>query len=481
MALTSARRLVELLTDVADDRPPRYVALASRVRLLVSDGRLPVGTQLPAERDLAVALGLSRTTVSAAYARLREDGWADARQGAGTWTVLPTGRSHPPWAPSAPGSGLDLVHAAPSAPPEVAAAFSSALAELPRALSSHGYVPGGLPELRQLIAQRYTARGLPTTAAHVLITGGALAALSLVVDELLRRGDRLLVEHPTYPNALDLARHRGLRVVPVAVPDDDPAGFVDAVNRTAAELRPAAAYLMPDFSNPAGQLLGTDHRRRLASGLRRAGTIAVVDETLVDLDLDPVGAPAAPYALFDPGAITLGTLSKAVWGGLRIGWLRAEPDVIRRLSSAATRSQLSLPVVEQLAACHLLGAPEEVLAGRRNARRHRRDVLRAALQHHLPHWDVPCPDGGLVLWCGVPSGRSSAIAVAAERAGLLLAAGPRFGTGHAFEDRMRLPFTLPEPELLRAVGLLAAADAEATSTRQAAAPSARTALATPLI
>src|SRR3954469_15016365 len=85
----SAARLARLLGDPASARPPRYSAVADRVRLLVSDGRVPLGARLPAERELAQALGLSRATVTAAYARLREDGWPAARQGSGTYATLP--------------------------------------------------------------------------------------------------------------------------------------------------------------------------------------------------------------------------------------------------------------------------------------------------------------------------------------------------------------------------------------------------------
>ena len=100
MGGTSSRRLAGLLGGIADDRGPRYAALASRLRVLTADGRLPVGARLPAERDLAAAVGLSRTTVRAAYARLREDGWATARQGAGTWTALPAGPNRGMWVPA---------------------------------------------------------------------------------------------------------------------------------------------------------------------------------------------------------------------------------------------------------------------------------------------------------------------------------------------------------------------------------------------
>src|SRR5918911_2675332 len=118
---TSARRLAELVGDLAGERPPRYAALAQRVRMLVADGRVPLGTRLPAERELAAALTLSRATVTAAYARLREDGWAAARQGAGTFAALPARTDAAgTWvhAPADDGT-IDLVHAAPAAPPEV--------------------------------------------------------------------------------------------------------------------------------------------------------------------------------------------------------------------------------------------------------------------------------------------------------------------------------------------------------------------------
>jgi DNA-binding transcriptional MocR family regulator len=211
-------RVLGLVGSLADARPPLYVALADRLRLLVGDGRLPIGGRLPAERELAAGLHLSRATVAAAYARLREQGWADARQGAGTWTRLPAGPAPGGWLPAPPRPGvIDLAHAAPAAPPQVPAAFAAALDDLPRLLPGHGYHPQGLPELRARIAARHTARSLPTTAEQVLVTSGALHAVSVAVQTLAPRGSRVLVEHPTYPNALDAIRVLGRRPVPVGI------------------------------------------------------------------------------------------------------------------------------------------------------------------------------------------------------------------------------------------------------------------------
>ena len=460
-------RLRVLVGDLHGERPPLYAALAARLRMLVGDGRVPVGERLPAERDLAAALHLSRATVAAAYGRLREEGWADARQGAGTWTRLPASHRDSPaaWLPAPVEPGVvDLAHAAPSAPPQVPAAFTAALDDLPRLLPGHGYQPRGLLELRARIAERYARRGLPTTAEQVLVTSGALHAVAVAVEALTRRGDRVLVEHPTYPNALDAVRASGRRPVPAAVDPADPGATVRALTRAATTAAPALAYVMPDFQNPTGLLLDDPHRRRLAVGLRQAGTVALVDETLADLALDAgVGrtAPAPFAAVADPArVVTVGSLSKSVWGGLRIGWLRADASLVGRLAQVLGQSQLSGPVLEQLAACHLLEREREIVAVRRAELRRRRDVLTAALAEHLPDWEVPVPAGGLVLWCRLPGRSSTALVGAAAEHGVLLAPGPRFGTGAAFDDRLRLPFTQPEEVLVPAVESLARAAAE---------------------
>ncbi|HZI98084.1 MAG TPA: PLP-dependent aminotransferase family protein [Actinomycetales bacterium] len=456
MEVVPARRLAALVGDLSHDRPPFYAALATRLRLLVGDGRLAVGARLPAERDLATALGLSRATVTAAYGRLRDDGWAAARQGSGTWTRLPAGPAVGAWVPAPAAAGvLDLAHAAPSAPPETAAAFTAALSDLPRLLPGHGYHPQGLPELRARIADRFTARGVPTTPEHVLVTGGALHALNLALAVLSRRGDKVLVEHPSYPNALDAITAAGARPVPVAVSADDPGAVAGDLHRAARQAKPRAAYLMPDFQNPTGLLLDEQGRRRLAVGLEQCGVVAVVDETLVDLGLD--AGPAVPFAAVGRPdlVVTIGSMSKSFWGGLRVGWLRAEPELVRRCATVAARSQISGPVLEQLAACHLLDAADVVLPAHRARLSVQRDALVAALARRLPRWHVPVPAGGLVLWCGLPGLSSSWLTGVAEPRGLRLAAGPRFGAGHAFDDRLRLPYTQPVDVLERAVELLA--------------------------
>ena len=448
--------LVGPLTDLPG---PRYAGLARRVRELVALGQLPPGTRLPAERDLAAALAVSRVTVASAYRLLREEGAVSTRHGAGT--VVETPAVDAVWhTPTTDPEVLDLAHAAPEAAPQLVPAYERALARLPEVLAGHGYAPSGLPELRAAIADRYTARGLPTDPDQVVVTAGTGDATALVVEVLLQPGDRVLVEHPTYPGAVGLVTAAGGRCVPVAVDAADPDAVVGAAHLATRQSSPRLAFLMPDFSNPSGARLSAAGRRRLAATLWQQGVLTIVDEVTAELWLDDDG-PRPPYAagLPDAATVTVGGLSKAVWGGLRIGWLRTDAALAASLGAALGRRQLSVGPLDQLAAAALVRDLDAVLAGRRALLRERREVLLAEVAARLPHWTVPRPAGGLAAWCTLPPGRSSAaLAAAAAPLGLHLAEGRAFGTGTAFDDHLRLPFTLSPARLRTAVATLAAVD-----------------------
>ena len=165
-------------------RSPAYVGLADALRELIGDGRIGYGTRLPSERDLTAALGVSRTTVTRAYAVLRESGYAEARHGSGTFTRLPGGPTRALdralWPTDVTPGHIDLVCAAATAPPGIAAAYADAAASLPAHLGGHGYYPAGLPDLQAAIAASYDARGLPTTPDQIIVTAGALAATAVI-------------------------------------------------------------------------------------------------------------------------------------------------------------------------------------------------------------------------------------------------------------------------------------------------------------
>jgi len=465
--VVSATRVAGLVGDSATwaGPAPKYAGLADALRLLIGDGRIALDTRLPSERDLTEALGVSRTTVTRAYADLRERGFAEARQGAGTFTRLPGGRAavvDRALAPRADGDvRVDLNCAATSAPPGLAAVYAEAVAELPAYLSGHGYFPAGLPELQQAIAATYDARGLPTSPDQVLVTSGALSATAIVAQSLTGPGDRVVVEDPVYPNATTALGHRGARLVAAPV---DPDGWdIEALVATVRQSAPKLAYLIPDFQNPTGHVMTDAQREEYAGALRRARTIPVVDEAHQGLALDEQPMPL-PFAAFAPDAITLGSASKHLWGGLRLGWIRVPENRIAAVSRGRLGIDLGAPVLEQLVLARVLQDPTAIVAANLERLREQRAALVDAVRTHLPEWRFRLPAGGLCLWCELPAALGSTVAVEAERRGVVVAPGPVFAVQGGLERFVRLPWTRPVAELEAAVLALAEAWTAAVST-----------------
>ncbi|MFE5711146.1 PLP-dependent aminotransferase family protein [Streptomyces sp. NPDC056501] len=456
----TGRQLASLLTPPAEGRFG-YRELARAVREALLDGRVALRLRLPAERELATVLAVSRTTVTGAYDLLRESGYAHSRRGAGTWTALPDGQAPTPLGAFQDDAGatIDLALAAPQAPDELTAALASAAAELPRYAGSQGYHPYGLPVLRAAIAERYTARGLPTRPEQILVTTGAQQALSLVLTLLGRTGDRVLAENPSYTNALDAMRGRMLRITPVPVTETGwDTGLVDAALRQTA---PRLAYLIPDFHNPTGHLMPQEQRRELARAARATGTWLVADETLADIALDvPAPLPFAAAAGGGDGEqiVSVGSLSKSCWGGLRVGWVRAASRVVTELARVRITADLSGSVLDQLVAVALLDRLDTIVPRRLEELRRRREALTTALARHVPEWRWTVPPGGMCLWIDLGRPVASAVAARALRHGVRVEGGARFGVDPGtHEHRLRIPFTLPEDVYEPAAERLAAA------------------------
>ncbi|WP_431974675.1 PLP-dependent aminotransferase family protein [Micromonospora haikouensis] len=441
-------------------RSPDYAALAGAVRGLLADGRLPLGVRLPAERELAEALRISRTTVTAAYRQLRESGHLASRRGAGSWTMLPgTHRvaSTGLWTPLDDRDMIDLGVAALAAPPELLPAARAAAEDLPRYLGGAGYHPTGVIELREAVAAGYTARGLPTSADQIMVTSGTQHALDLVLRLALAPGGNVLVESPTYPNALAALAARRARITTHGLATDAAGWDADLLLGSLRQGRPKLAYLIPDFQNPTGHLMPAELRERVVAAAHAAGTDLVIDESFVDLPLDGTELPP-PVATFDRHSrvISIGGMSKPYWGGLRIGWVRASAPQVQRLAAARVGVDMASPVLDQLVAVHLLADAPAIVTARRTQLAAQRDALTDALARRLPDWRVTAPRGGVTLWVELDGPISSALARAAEEVGVRLAPGPRFGLDGTLERFLRLPFTLPAADLAEAVGRLAA-------------------------
>ncbi|MET9531671.1 MULTISPECIES: PLP-dependent aminotransferase family protein [unclassified Streptomyces] len=434
-------------------RPPAYRALADGIRVLVLEGRVPVAARLPAERELAVALAVSRTTVAAAYEALRAEGFLESRRGAGSWTAVPAGNPLParglePLPPETLGSVIDLGTAALPAPePWLTRAVQGALEELAPYAHTHGDYPAGLPALRQKLADRYTEQGIPTMPEQIMVTTGAMGAMDAICHLFAGRGERIAVESPSYANILQLMREAGARLVPVAMAEGLSGWDLPRWRQVLRDAAPRIAYVVADFHNPTGALADEDQRRGLVDAARSAGTVLVVDETMSELLLDEETDMPRPVCAFDPAGstvLTVGSASKAFWAGMRIGWVRAAPDVIRSLVSARAYADLGTPVLEQLAINWLMstGGWDAAVGIRRAQARENRDALVTAVRRELPGWEFDVPHGGLTLWVRTGGLSGSRLAEVGERVGVRVPSGPRFGVDGAFEGYVRLPFTV---------------------------------------
>ncbi|HEX8006681.1 MAG TPA: PLP-dependent aminotransferase family protein, partial [Trebonia sp.] len=436
-----------------------YLALAGAIRGLLTDGRLPLGVRLPAERELADSLAISRTTVSASYRELRESGHLISRRGAGSWTALPNGHrvgSSGLWLADDDLDLIDLSCAALSAPDETLAAARAAVEDLPRYLTGAGYHPSGIGELRAAVADAYTRRGLTTSPEQIMITNGVLHALDLVLRLLVPVGAPVLVESPTYPNALAALGARRARIFTHGLGDHgwDRELLLGSLRQT----RPRAAYLIPEFQNPTGHLMPAELREQLVATAQRSGTDLVIDESFVDLPLDGQEMPPAVASFDRHGRVlTIGGMSKPFWGGLRIGWVRASAPTVQRLAAARVGVDTAGPVLDQLVGVRLLEVADRVIAERLKQLAAQRDALLAAVAEHLPAWRITPPAGGVTLWAELDGPVSSALARAVETMGVRIAPGPRFGVDGTLERFLRLPFTQPIPELLDGVRRIAAA------------------------
>jgi DNA-binding transcriptional MocR family regulator len=443
---------------------PLFRKLAAALMRLIREGVLPPGARLPSERRLAEALTLSRTTVVAAYDLMAEAGWVERHGGSGTRVsatspVVLAARAaarataivSSPLLEVLAHDDQGLVDFALGAPLPLPGLALDDLAlppeEYAAAAGDTRYHPLGLAALREAIAARCTADGVKTDARQVLVTTGAQQAIHLCAVAYLQRGDTVLVEDPTYFGALDAFRLAGARVASLPA---GPRGVDPALLRTrTVASAPRLVYLAPTFQNPTGGVMPPAARERVAALARESGVPVVEDATLADLALD--GAAPKPLAAFAPEApiITIGSLSKVAWPGLRIGWIRAPEALVPTLARTKGVMDLGSPTLTQTVAVRLLAHIDRIRDLRRDQLRPRRDALVRLLRRALPDWRFAVPAGGLFLWLELPAGDAQEFAQVALRRGVVLVPGAVFSPEGRYGRFVRLPF-LAEPEVLEA-------------------------------
>lgn len=459
-------RVLEVLGPWSAGGGPLHAQLQAALARAVRRGELAPGTRLPAERRLAAALAVSRGTVVTAFAGLRDAGWLASQQGSGTW--VRTDAPRPLQVATDPvgvaGRSRRLSGRLLQSDPQVVDLAISAVLDMdpvPEHLLAppgkdellvsggrHGYLPFGSPQLRAAIAARYSGTGLPTTPDQVLVTSGAQQALALAAAATLRPGDAAVVESPTYPGAIDVLARAGARLVPVPPAASWPSAAVlrDAVRSSGARL----VYLMPACHNPLGTVLPEARRREVAAVADELGTWLLADD-LLELLADVRQPP--PLASFSRTSrvLTVSSLSKVVWGGLRVGWLRAPVELVAQLGRTRAAADYGMSAVSSALAVRLLEPLDEIAAARRQQARERREVMADLLARSLPEWSVSPAEGGLSLWVRLPVGDADTLEQHAARAGVSFTPGGAHSVDDSTLGHLRLSCTQPPDVLVEGV------------------------------
>ncbi len=398
---------------------PLFRQLIARVVQLADEGSLRPGDRLPPSRRLAEDLGVHRSTVVRAYRELRALGYLEARPG-GYSTVRR--RARPPathgvehegaesaldlqalLTPGARGAMRDLPFSVgPRDDPPAIIDLSRITADprlapvddlrhhLQRAMGREGgalleYGSGlGHPPLRDFLATRMRAHGIAVGPDDVLVTHGAQQGLDLVLRMLVRPGHAVVVERPSYAKAHALLRLHGARAVEVAM---GPEGMdLDALEGVLAKERPALVYTMPTFHNPTGITTSQAHRERLL-GLCEVAGVPIVEDGFED-EMKYLGQAAMPIKSMDSRGVViyLGTFSKVVFPGLRLGWLAPPPGFVAPLASLHRATSLAGTTLVQAAMARFCASGDFEAHLRRIHRVYRRRMraLLRGLHEHLP-------------------------------------------------------------------------------------------------
>ena len=456
-------QVVQLLGPWAERGGPLYERLAQALEQAIRTGELPPQTRLPAERWLAQSLGVSRSTIVAAYALLQERGWVTSKRGSGTrvGTFSPKRSlrlrqrqldplAHGPTIDSYLNEQREAIDLSTGAPPWPTG-FDARLCALPSDaiapfLEAYGYAPQGLPQLRQVIAECYTRSGLRTTADQLLVTNGAQQALTLLATLLLQRGDTVILENPTFFGAIDAFRAAGAHLAAVAV---EASGLdLQRLGELLAARRAQCLYLST-FHNPTGNVLTELQRRQLVKLAQEVNLPLIEDLTLANIVLGKEPPPPLAAYAQEGAVITIGSLSKIFWAGLRVGWIRGTVSLIERLARLKAVTDLGSSMVSQLIALQLMPYLEQVKGLRRQELTPRRDLLLELLQSRAPSWSWQRPKGGLFVWVHLPEGDVRDLAQVALHEGVIILPGTTLSVDGTHTSWIRLPIFLPPDRLQR--------------------------------
>lgn len=459
---------------------PLYVQLVEQIQERIRTGALPTGTRLPPIRQLASELGLTRLTVHNAYAELQADGWIESFVGRGSYVAeRPGARAQmrpsavlppvPLLQPGALGEIMELAQqrqiisfaqaaAAPETFPvrEFGRMVQQVLADEGASLFDYGMTQGDRG-LREQLSRYLLDRGVEVAPEHLLVVAGAQQGIDLVLRGIVKPGDTVLVEGPTYLGMIERMQMQGLKLV--AVPIDEQGIRPDALEIAIERHSPRLLYTIPTFHNPTGVCMTEARQDALLDIARRYDLPVLEDDIYGGLSYD--GPAPLPLRLRDTTGqvIYLTSFSKVFMPGLRIGLLAAAPVLLERLIGIKRLSDLHSPQLTQRALAEYL-ARGHFAAHLRSAKavyRERRDAMLHALARYFPagaSWSAP--GGGFCVWIGLPPGmRSTDIYLQAIERGVAFAPGHLFFPEQTAQSYMRLSFAAHDAQKIeRGIAIL---------------------------
>jgi 2-aminoadipate transaminase len=306
-------------------------------------------------------------------------------------------------------------------------------------------VTAGEPALCELVGSFESVR-----PDDLVITAGSQQALDLVARTVTRPGDMVIVEVPGYVGALQVLRANGLELIGCAV-DDDGFDTAQLEHILARGGRPALVYVNPNHQNPTGGSLSPERQRHLVWLADRYGFWIIVDDPYREITLDgPVPSPTQGlHPSTNDGVLLLGSMSKTLSPGLRIGWCSGRQDVIERLQLAKQATDLHTATFNQLLAAAVLSDHDwwvQHLHALRTAYRQRRDHLAEAVDRHLPDAIVTPQSGGFFLWLDLPGVDTSALLDSALETGVAFVPGAAFTIGDSASSTLRLSYSFADTD-----------------------------------
>lgn len=460
---------------------PLHEQLFQQLGTRIADGTLPVGYRLPPSRSLAELTGVNRNTVVRAYAELESAGFVASSTGRGTFVAAPAPEQPAPAAPlsesglpwqallsqalsaspdsflqrKAVPSGRDLINLA-RLQPEPALIPD----ELLRRCMDHvlrrygaaalGYAPPeGLPRLRELIRDHLAHHGVPARVEDILVTSGSQQGIDLVARALINPGDPFLVDSATYTGAIKLLTVAGAQLI--AVPSDEQGPDLAALARL-GRAGTKGYYLIPRSHNPTSSCISAERRFELVAWSQRSAIPLIEDDYAIDLQLG--AAPPCTPALraLDADVIHIGSFSKCLAPGLRIGFVLCPPALQPMLVQLKHAFDLGTsPFLQQVLAEFLERGYLRAHLGRTLPEyRVRRDALCSALQQHLPAgFPFTKPPHGVVLWLPLPARLSpNACYEEALRRGVVVSPSSLFAVDSQQVRGLRLAYCAERPERL---------------------------------